>query len=82
MKATLIPWAKVSHIVKKIPGAVFEQLKSNNNFKRFTRKGMDKVKLDFSPMEIRHNLRKMIAKTPTKKIKMAYLESLKQCWKI
>ncbi len=50
--------------------AVFGQLKSNNNFERFTMKGMDKVKLEFLLMAIGHNLRKMIAKgckiNPTK----------------
>lgn len=50
--------------------AVFGQLKSNNNFERFTMKGMGKVKLEFLLMAIGHNLRKMVAKgskiTPTK----------------
>jgi len=50
--------------------AVFGQLKSNNNFERFTMKGMDKVKLEFLLMAIGHNLRKMVTKsrkiTPTK----------------
>lgn len=40
------------------PEAVFGQLKSNNYFKRFTFKGLAKVKLEFALQAIGHNLRK------------------------
>lgn len=42
--------------------AVFGQLKSNNQFNRFTFTGLDKVTLEFLLMAIGHNLRKMVAK--------------------
>lgn len=41
--------------------AVFGQLKSNNNFKRFTLAGMEKVTLEATLMALGHNLRKMAA---------------------
>ncbi len=43
--------------------AVFGQLKSNNHFKQFTMKGLEKVKLEFLWMAIGHNLRKMGTKS-------------------
>lgn len=42
--------------------AVFGQLKSNNNFNRFTMRGLQKVTLEFLLMAMGHNLRKMAAK--------------------
>lgn len=42
--------------------AVFGQMKSNNQFNRFTFKGLEKVELEFLLMAIGHNLRKMTAK--------------------
>jgi hypothetical protein len=39
--------------------AVFEQLKSNNKFSRFTLPKMDKVNIEFGLMSIGHNLRKL-----------------------
>ncbi len=44
------------------PEAVFGQLKSNNNFNRFTFVGIDKVEMELLLMVIGHNLRKMVAK--------------------
>jgi len=40
---------------------VFAQLKHNNNFRRFTLKGLEKVELEFGLMALAHNLRKKIA---------------------
>ncbi|WP_020211123.1 transposase, partial [Flavobacterium rivuli] len=40
---------------------VFAHLKHNNNFKRFTLKGLEKVELEFGLMALAHNLRKKIA---------------------
>ncbi|SEL68034.1 transposase, IS4 family [Parapedobacter koreensis] len=44
------------------PEAAFGQLKSNNNFNRFTLKGLAGVGIEFALMAIGHNLRKMVAK--------------------
>ncbi|SEL58177.1 Transposase [Parapedobacter koreensis] len=44
------------------PEAAFAQLKSNNNFNRFTLKGLAGVGIEFALMAIGHNLRKMAAK--------------------
>lgn len=41
---------------------VFAQLKhNNNNFRRFSLKGLKKVELEFGLMALGHNLRKKIA---------------------
>jgi len=40
---------------------VFAQLKHNNNFRRFSLKGLEKVELEFGLMALGHNLRKKIA---------------------
>jgi hypothetical protein len=40
---------------------VFAQLKHNNNFRRFSLKGIEKTELEFGLMAIAHNLRKKIA---------------------
>lgn len=40
---------------------VFAQLKHNNNFRRFSLKGLEKVELEFGLMALAHNLRKKIA---------------------
>lgn len=45
--------------------AVFGQLKSNNQFNRFTFKGIEKVEMEFLLMAIGHNFRKMLAKGAT-----------------
>ena len=42
--------------------AVFGQMKNNNNFQRFTMRGLEKVSLEFLLMSIGHNLRKMAIK--------------------
>jgi len=42
--------------------AVFGQLKSNNKFKRFTFKGLEKVEMEFLLMALGHNFRKLAAK--------------------
>jgi transposase len=42
--------------------AVFGQLKSNNRFRRFTLRGMEKVNIEFGLMAIGHNLRKLAKK--------------------
>lgn len=47
--------------------AVFEQLKSNNKFNRFTFKGIEKVEMEFLLMALVHNFRKMVAKGVTSK---------------
>ncbi|MFC3198152.1 transposase [Parapedobacter deserti] len=44
------------------PEAAFGQLKGNNNFNRFTLKGLVGVGIEFALMAIGHNLRKMAAK--------------------
>ena len=44
------------------PEAVFGQMKSNNNFNRFTMRGLEKVTLEFLLMAMGHNLRKMATK--------------------
>ncbi len=49
--------------------AVFGQLKSNNNFNRFTFIGLDKVNLEFLLMAIGHNLRKMAVKQELQQLK-------------
>ena len=41
--------------------AVFGQLKYNNDFNRFTFKGLEKVELEFLLMALGHNFRKMVA---------------------
>lgn len=43
--------------------AVFGQLKSNNQFTRFTLKTLPKVTIEFGLMSIGHNLRKLMAKS-------------------
>lgn len=43
--------------------AVFGQLKSNNQFTRFTLKTLVKVTIEFGLMSIGHNLRKLVAKS-------------------
>lgn len=40
---------------------VFAQLKHNNNFRRFSLRGLQKVELEFGLMALGHNLRKKIA---------------------
>ncbi|KGB66342.1 hypothetical protein Q787_09785 [Ornithobacterium rhinotracheale H06-030791] len=50
---------------------VFGQLKSNNQFNRFTFTGLDKVTLEFLLMAIGHNLRKMVAKNALLTLKTA-----------
>jgi len=40
---------------------VFGQLKFNNNFTRFTLRGLEKVNIEFGLMAIGHNLRKLLA---------------------
>jgi hypothetical protein len=40
---------------------VVAQPKHNNNFRRFTLKGLEKVELEFELMALAHNLRKKIA---------------------
>jgi transposase len=40
---------------------VFAQLKHNNNFRRFSLKGIEKTELEFGLMALAHNLRKKIA---------------------
>jgi transposase len=42
--------------------SVFGQLKSNNRFRRFTLRGMEKVNIEFGLMAIGHNLRKLAKK--------------------
>jgi transposase len=51
--------------------AVFGQLKSNNNFTRFTLTGLEKVELEFLLMAIGHNFRKMVAKSMRPGLKSA-----------
>jgi transposase len=45
------------------PEAVFGQIKSNNNFNRFTLKGLQKVQLEFGLIALAHNFRKLARKT-------------------
>ena len=51
--------------------AVFGQMKSNNNFQRFTMRGLQKVALEFVLMAIGHNLRKMVINVPVNSIAKA-----------
>ncbi len=44
------------------PEAVFAHIKSNNKFNRFTLRGLEKVKLEFTLHAIAHNLRKLAQK--------------------
>jgi hypothetical protein len=41
------------------PEAVFGQVKSNNNFNRFSLRGLPKVEVEFGLITISHNLRKL-----------------------
>ncbi|MCH7410064.1 transposase [Belliella sp. DSM 111904] len=45
------------------PEAVFDQLKSNNKFNRFSFIGLEKVEMEFLLIAIGNDFRKMVAKT-------------------
>ena len=44
------------------PEAVFAQIKHNHQWNRFRLRGLDKVKIEFTPVAIAHNLRKLAKK--------------------
>lgn len=59
--------------------AIFGQLKCNNKFNRFIKRGLDKVDIEFALMAIAHNLRKWVKRRNNTSVKASF--NNKMGWK-